>query len=305
MPARRQDAVPIEPADLGKPMVIAGMFATLETILPHTAKLVEEKTHALVNHIATLVQASHAQDATLKELADYVQHIRMADEEMPMQDYLKRMEVSLAFSMETHRSAALACEKCLLDLSLNTDDIRSIIPQLETVIRGADRSVATKLADLRDILLTSITSLQSLRKDIEQSLPTRRDKKLYEGDMKMLNQLILKQPERTNLMHDLLNKATLNAQAMAAAGRSAIMAVQFQDYHTQLHEHAMRLLGLLRTACLASEETTAQQLLEACTSSLTLSEIQRIFIDNLPVDILTDHHPRFAQQPDEPSIELF
>lgn len=280
--------------------VVEALLSTLEMLIPHAARTVEDKTQALIKRISSLAVAAQQQENIISQMVACLQHLRVDNTDIRMDDLLNRTQVSLAFTIEHNLEFSRQAQQWAQEIDQSIDSLRKAAELLkEPHYAEAEAAIA------RTIQLTG-AHLRQLQGIIAESEITPQERQLYRKDMQTVTQILQEQPARTRQMHSLLEEANSTARVIAEHASAIITAIQFQDYNTQVAENAMRLLRILRenVAVLPDSlnDKEAEKLFVDCREALTLGEIRHHFLQNLKQH---PHIDRGYHDLEQGAIELF
>lgn len=269
--------------DVSHIVMVEALFSTLETLLPHAANLVEDKTRELAGQMTALVHAATAQESTIAKLVACVQHMQLEQREIPMEDYLKRVEASLTFALEHSIYTGLSAQGWHELLGTESQSLQALAEDAHKLAGQVGADNRDCLDKLRLSLKKSARHLADLGDQIRNAVISERDRKLYQSDVRLVGEMLRHQPGRAKLLHTLLQDIHHYSRVIAETGRAAITAIQFQDYNTQLNENALKIVGLLRQAVLPDQHMDPaeyQQLVQSY-QTLTLEEVRRMLLEHL------------------------
>lgn len=276
--------------------VVDAAFSTLQMLLPHAARVVEQKTQLLVEQVGALLTATRAQESTIAQLVACLQHLRSMEHDLSVDEWLNRTQVSLAFSLEHNLQFDRDAQQWGAQLESSIAHLRALEEALERNGPSGNAEWQRGLQQARQQLLVLHAAIGSGGMDA-------RERALYHADMKTVRRVLQEQPERTRQLQALLEDANCNARAIGEHARAAVMAIQFQDYNSQLAENALRLLTLLRGALVpASPHADGADMLAHCRDALSMGEIRHMLMQNLK------HHPdldRDYRDLGQGAVELF
>lgn len=267
-------------AERRKKEILLALVDTVSMVLPHAAQAVEKKAQELVGYITQLVNEAAVQENCIAQLVGNVQHMRIADKELPLPEYLQRLQVTLAFSLESNLHHLHMAGEWNASLEEKIDALSKTAQDVDAVASNGGRN-ARQLRDFSATVQRAVQGLISLKSEIEGVGIDQTERELYTKDMRMIAQVISEQPLRAQQLHALLGDANASARKITEAGRAAVMAIQFQDRNTQLIENAMRLLAKLREGIDDENEGDVQAYMDACYGVITLGEVRDMFLDAL------------------------
>lgn len=292
-------------APVSTSQVIDALIGTLEQVLPHAAQLVEQKTQELVEHITALVGQAGIQEQHLARVLGAVQHMRIDPYDLPLGDYLRRLQVSLTFSLESNLHFANFSGQWARQLQEHIRELHPWTKEAEALSEQASGPLKPFLRDLARHMQQAHNDLSLLHEEIATTTVDRQQRAIYTQDLKTIARIIADQPHSMQQLTQLLSEATQSARHITDAGRSAIMAIQFQDRHSQLIENSVRLLARLRQG-ISHPEADGAAYYQACSETISMGDVRNIFTGLLPSAMQGNHHPATpADSGDDAAIELF
>lgn len=279
------------------------LMKTLENILPHAAHNVEKESLKLSEAIRELLKHLASQQKYVQQIVSLLNKVEMNGKEASLDEFLAFLRCTLAFSLEKNLVFSESSGEWVKTIEENVAELNEIKQSLAGA-DGAQKALGKKL----DGVVSNLLRMQSRMEDITTN---QREKTFHQNDLKVLNDLIEKQPDKSVKLEELLKQIDESITDSKNLASSCIIAMQFQDRNSQIMENASRLLKQYREMIDYGKNdqdylgNATNQLLQNFYSNIQMSDIRSIFIKALEGEHIALPTADKSQNDNNDDIELF